>query len=179
MLRAGDELGQSQLGNNNAYCQDNELSWLDWTGVKDQSKVLSDHGDFIARLIQISKRFPKLRNHEFLHPPQTREGISIHWLNSDGQEMRQEHWAQHQNFSLGYKLTDNNDQSAVLVIFNNGAGVRPFSIPAEQAFPKWHWLLDSTVGDGNPTDSTAVACGSTIDISACSVAVLSNQPSQF
>lgn len=176
MLRAGDELGQSQQGNNNAYCQDNELSWLDWSSLDSESNELSDHGHYIARLIQITKRFPMLRNHEFLHPPQTREGISIQWLNADGQQMRQEHWAQHQNFLLGYNLTNNNDQSSVLVIFNNDANTKSFKMPTTTSEQQWYWLLDSTLDDGIPPKERAenvVEGKSIITLPASSVAVLS------
>ena len=175
MLRAGDELGQSQLGNNNAYCQDNELSWLDWSSLNKPSEILSEHGHFVARLNRIARDFPMLRNHEFLHPPQTRDGIAIRWLNADGQEMRQEHWGQRQNFMLGYKLTNNADQSKVLVIFNNNAGARPFTLPVNENGAQWHWLLDSNSANGESA-ATAVAGEAVINVSAASVAVLSNQP---
>ena len=174
MLRAGDELGQSQLGNNNAYCQDNELSWLDWSSLNNQPEVLSDHGRFVARLIQIAKDFPMLRNHEFLHPPRTRDGIVIQWLNSDGQEMRQEHWGQHQNFLLGYKLSNSNEQSAVLVIFNNNASARPFKLPATETGNEWKWLVDSNSAEAESAEPPG-ASGSVINISAASVVVLGNQ----
>ena len=178
MLRAGDELGQSQLGNNNAYCQDNELSWLDWSGLNTQSETLSEHGQFVARLNQITRDFPMLRNHEFLHPPQTRDGVVIQWLNADGQEMRQEHWAQHQNFLLGYRLSNRQKQYAVLVIFNNNARIRSFSLPATEPNAQWRCLLDSSSANGDASELD-VAGNSTIDIPAASVVVLSSRPPEL
>ena len=175
MLRGGDELGQSQLGNNNAYCQDNELSWLDWSDLNNGTDVLGEHGNYIARLIQIARDFPMLRNHEFLHPPKTHDGIVIEWLNADGEEKRQEHWAQHQDFLLGYKLSNCIEQCDVLIVFNNHSSTRAFKLPATDSGEPWHWLLDSNNASGESAAS-AVIGDSTIDISAASVAVLSSQP---
>ena len=176
MLRAGDELGQSQLGNNNAYCQDNELSWLDWSNHSDRSNhsqpgALSDHGRFVARLIKIANDFPMLRNSEFVHPPRTRDGVSIQWLNADGQEMRQEHWAQHQKFVVGYMLENCIEQTSLLVLFNNDRKVCQFQLPALDAGRKWRWQLDSRYSDGESIQQ-AVAGDSVINVSESSVVVL-------
>jgi glycogen operon protein len=174
MIRAGDELGQSQHGNNNAYCQDNELSWLDWSKVSSKPGVLSDHGHFVAKLIQLARDFPMLRNHEFLHAPASPDGIAIQWLNTDGQEMRQEHWAQHQNFVLGYKLTNGTDQSALLVIFSNDTNDRPFTLPSTGNGALWQRLLDSNSANGESTVPD-IGGDSMINISASSVTVLGSR----
>src|SRR4030095_15030127 len=63
MLCAGDEIGRTQGGNNNAYCQDNEISWLDWS-VDDSRRGLLD---FVRKLIALRRREPVLRRRQFLH----------------------------------------------------------------------------------------------------------------
>jgi glycogen operon protein len=174
MIRAGDELSQSQLGNNNAYCQDNELSWLDWAEVTNQPDILSDHGHFIAKLIQTAKDFPMLRNPQFLHTPQSDDGIAIQWLNADGQEMRQENWAQRQNLLLGYKLVNNIDHSALLVIFSNDVNDRWFTLPPPETNARWRCVLDSNYSNGEPVELT-LDSDSPIKISAASVTVLTSR----
>jgi glycogen operon protein len=91
MLLAGDEIGRTQHGNNNAYCQDSELSWLDW-----------EHADlallaFTRRLIQIKREHPIFRRHRwFQGRPIHGAGIAdIAWLRPDGVEMTDEDWSGH------------------------------------------------------------------------------------
>ncbi|MGV3622347.1 MAG: glycogen debranching protein GlgX [Archangium sp.] len=87
MVLHGDELGRSQNGNNNAYCQDNELSWIDWEHA-DQSLL-----EFTRRLIKFRKDHPTFRRRRFLDGQVIRgERADIHWLRNDGQEMSDEDW---------------------------------------------------------------------------------------
>ncbi|HUW37082.1 MAG TPA: glycogen debranching protein GlgX [Rhodocyclaceae bacterium] len=90
MLVAGDELGRTQDGNNNAYCQDNETSWVDWALSAEDRELLA----FVQRLIALRRAHPVFRRRHFL---QGREihgtGIKdIHWLKPDGAEMSDEEW---------------------------------------------------------------------------------------
>ena len=92
MLLAGDEFGHSQNGNNNAYCQDNETSWLDW------SKAASGEGqaliDYVSRLIALRQAAPLLRSRHFLHgknEPAT--GIlDIEWFDTNGTPLSPDSW---------------------------------------------------------------------------------------
>jgi glycogen operon protein len=88
MLLAGDEIGRTQQGNNNAYCQDNEISWLDWEGV--DRELLS----FTAELIHFRRDHPVFhRRRWFLGAPiRGSEARDIGWMRADGQEMREEDW---------------------------------------------------------------------------------------
>jgi isoamylase len=63
MILAGDELGRTQLGNNNAYCQDNEISWIDWQQHDSAQRALVD---FVKRLVALRKQYPILRRSRFL-----------------------------------------------------------------------------------------------------------------
>ncbi len=91
MLRGGDEFGATQQGNNNAYCQDNEISWLDWKHDENAQRQL----DFTSQLIRFRKEHPIFRQPHFFKGHDLR-GIGMKdltWINADGSEMTDEAWA--------------------------------------------------------------------------------------
>ncbi|HEX2224326.1 MAG TPA: glycogen debranching protein GlgX, partial [Thermoanaerobaculia bacterium] len=100
MLLGGDEMGRSQGGNNNAYCQDNEISWFDWENA-DQELI-----EYTARLIQLRRDHPVFRRRRwFLGSPIHGEGVSdIGWFKPDGGDMSEEDWQQGFVKSLGVFL---------------------------------------------------------------------------
>lgn len=119
MLTAGDEGGRTQSGNNNAYCQDNEITWLDWAAL-DRDLI-----DLTATLAGMRKRFPALTNPAFF-----KENDEVDWLSATGQPMRVEDWeAQHGNF-MGLVLKTADQQSGkqvrLAILINRGDG---FSFP--------------------------------------------------
>ena len=85
MLLAGDEFGRTQGGNNNAYCQDNEITWIDWAGIGEDGRDLIE---FTRRLIALRRRHPVLRRPVFLHGTRTcRTGVKdITWFTPAGTE---------------------------------------------------------------------------------------------
>ncbi len=176
MILAGDELGRSQRGNNNAYCQDNELNWIDWRALQEQGKELNA---FVTLLLKLRKNYPILRHPSYIHPPHRPQSNNIQWLNSDGAEMREEHWQEHHNFLLGYLLSspdENQGRLALLIIFNNSVGQQDFRLPdyrakVGEAKHCWHWLVDTNFEDGVPDKSSAVH-GESLHIQARSMAVL-------
>lgn len=91
MLLAGDEVGRTQHGNNNAYCQDNEISWFDWDMVEQEANGLTD---FVRRVLALRRRHPVLTRKGFLHGRAiSPRGLpDIMWLNSDGGEMTVAQW---------------------------------------------------------------------------------------
>ena len=91
MLCAGDELGRTQLGNNNAYCQDNEISWIDWTRREQEKDLL----EFTRRLIQLRREHPVFRRPKFFQGRRIRgsEIRDVMWFNPGGNEMSDEEWA--------------------------------------------------------------------------------------
>lgn len=91
MILAGDELSHTQLGNNNTYCQDNELAWLDWSPSADKQAFL----EFVKRVVQIRRDHPVLRRRRFFHGRRIRgkEIRDIIWLNSTGREMTDADWS--------------------------------------------------------------------------------------
>ncbi len=177
MILAGDELGRSQQGNNNAYCQDNELNWIDWQTLGKQGKDLNA---FVTLLLKLRADYPILSHPSYIHPPHRPESHNIQWLNSDGQEMREEHWQEHHSFLLGYLLTGPNDDQArvaLLVVFNNSTQQQKFQLPSYQAKsgePEyyWHWLVDTSRENGMP-ETPPAAHGEKLHIAERSVVILS------
>jgi len=89
MLLAGDELGKTQRGNNNAYCQDNEISWINWDLDDDQRAFL----DFTCRVIAVFRKYPVFQRRRFFHGRSLRGEIpDILWLEPAGREMSDEAW---------------------------------------------------------------------------------------
>ena len=102
MLLSGDEMGRTQFGNNNAYCQDNEISWQDWSRAEQESQLL----DFTSQLIALRRAHPVFRRQHFFQGRQIRRGDlkDITWLRPDGQEMEDEEWNHAFARSLGVFL---------------------------------------------------------------------------
>jgi isoamylase len=87
MINAGDEIGRTQKGNNNAYCQDNETSWFNWDLGEPEQKLLQ----FVQKLIKLRRESRVLRRSHFLRSSEGGEGDML-WLHPDGHEMRNEEW---------------------------------------------------------------------------------------
>jgi glycogen operon protein len=156
MLQAGDEMNRSQQGNNNAYCQDNAINWIDWSAVKDCSESVNLQG-FVSRLTRLRQQYPVLSHAEYMHPPVTDQRANIQWFNSCGREMVEKHWQQQQNFLFAYLLSSplsDQRQSYVLIIFNNGLQPEEFLLPIDLPQQSWHWLLDTAQEDGIPLSSS-------------------------
>ncbi|WP_246100766.1 glycogen debranching protein GlgX [Palleronia caenipelagi] len=123
MLLAGDELGNSQGGNNNAYAQDNETSWIDWEDADLELR------DFVKGLIAFRAAHPLLRQKRFLHARErTHDGLEdLFWWRADGAKMEQEDWSNRNLKALGMELRMASGtpayaetEDALLVLFNAG-----------------------------------------------------------
>jgi glycogen operon protein len=144
MLLAGDEFGRSQSGNNNAYCQDNETSWIDWrlAGSASGRKLTA----FVARLIALRHEHPILRCAKFLHgKDQPAKGIlDIAWFDEAGQELKPEGWNDPQGRALALRRASVDGDGIVSILtcfFNATAEDREFTLPAPQLPARL--LLDS------------------------------------
>ena len=106
MLCAGDEMGRSQRGNNNAYCQDNELSWLNWDLSVDSESLL----EFACELIQVRKKHLVFRRDSFTNCLFPHKGNPIHWYRPNGCHMSAKDW--HNGFTrcMGLMLLGDNLQ---------------------------------------------------------------------
>ncbi len=90
MLTAGDEFGRTQQGNNNAYVQDNELSWLDWRQAA--SPAGQRQSAFVGRLMALRQELPALQAQRLLGRPDSRGWVRIEWLDADGVSMDDGRW---------------------------------------------------------------------------------------
>ena len=142
MLLGGDEQGRTQDGNNNAYCQDSPVSWLDWDGM--------DHAlcAFAARLIELRRTHPALRRSQWFDGSPTPLGErDITWLWLDGREMAREQWEDGANRCFGLRLGRNCAQeAALLVLINAGGQDVEFTLPPAPG-GTWELQLDTTRPD--------------------------------
>jgi glycogen operon protein len=146
MLLAGDERAQTQGGNNNTYCQDNEITWLDWDNDPTEGRLT----DFVKALSALRKRYPILTRGRFLNGQYNEEaGVrDLTWLNPGGTEMEEAHWTEAGARAIGLVLEGKaqtsgvkelaNDDTLLIVINAYHEGVN-FVLPsAEEAL---HWKL--------------------------------------
>ena len=155
MLLAGDEFGRSQQGNNNAYCQDNEINWLNWTDISAEEQEFLD---FVRRLINLRHEHPVLRRPRFLHGSQISKTTGlrdIEWISPGGGAMNEYHWQEPKARCFGMLLAGDageyftpdgypaNDDT-LLIIFNAGADQVPFRMPTVKSAVGWRCLLDTT-----------------------------------
>jgi isoamylase len=168
MLQAGDEIARTQGGNNNAYCQDNEVSWLNWE-LDDEKKTLLDFTRFVVKLFH---QHPVLRRKKFFQGRRIRgsEVEDLAWFRPDGQEMLEEDWNNENTRALGLRLAgdaiaDVDDQGnrtvddTLLILLNAHYEPLPFVLPAHRTDVRWELLLDTQFENGRPTEPIICAGG--------------------
>jgi isoamylase len=128
MLAAGDEFGRSQLGNNNAYCQDSELSWLDWRLDEERRALL----EFVRELVQLRRGHAIFRSRRFPEPQQLR------WLTPHGAEMGEADWRLPFARCLGMHMLEED----LLLLLNAHHDAISFVLP-QARLPYWQVLLDT------------------------------------
>jgi len=179
MLLGGDEMGRTQAGNNNAYCQDDEISWFDWQNVD------ADLLEYTTRLIALRRAHPVFRRRRwFQGKPIHGEGVrDIGWFRPDGELMRDEDWQRAFSKSIGVFLNGDAISSldergepvkddSFYVLFNAHHEPLPFRLPArEQWGNRWRKVLDTTEPLPNPGQEVHEA-GNEIPVESRSVVVL-------
>ncbi len=156
MLLAGDEFGRTQKGNNNAYCQDTEISWFDWNiGEKGKSLL-----EFVQKLTSLRHKYPILRRNRFLTGQYVEEvGVKdVTWINANGGEMTAEQWQDNNMACFGMLLDgraqatgirkSSNDATLLLVINGHGDLVE-FTLPECYGGMQWSILIDTNVADSS------------------------------
>jgi len=154
MLVSGDELNRTQHGNNNAYCQDNELSWIDWDLDADALEVL----DVTRRLVALRRRHPVFRRRKFFQgrPIHGSDLADIGWFGPDGREMDQEQWLAGSLIALGMFLNGDEisepgprgeriDDDSFLLLFNGPEPAR-FRLPSGKWANTFELVLDTAIG---------------------------------
>ena len=154
MLLAGDEFGRSQRGNNNAYCQDNEVNWLNWNDTPAEEQEFLD---FVRRLVNLRREHPVLRRPRFLHGTQISKTTGlrdIEWISPGGGAMSDYHWQEPKARCFGLLLAGDageyftpdgypENDDTLLAILNAGPDQVPFRMPAVKGASGWRCLLDT------------------------------------
>ncbi len=159
MITAGDEIGRSQGGNNNPYCQDNETSWLDWNLDAPRLALLQ----FVSRVIALRRKHPIFRRRKFFEgrPPQDGATQDLVWLVPNGAEPTAEEWTKHYArcvgvFMAGDSLMENDERgqaiqdSNFLMLFNAHHDAIPFHLPAPAPGACWVATVDTAFETGLP-----------------------------
>lgn len=180
MLLAGDEFGRTQEGNNNAYCQDNELSWVDWRLQQENSDIL----DYVRRLIVIRKTHPGFRRRSFFQGRPIRGAAvkDITWLTPNGHEMTDDEWTNSfarclGMFLAGGALGEDDDRGQPLLdddfilLLNAHHEQIDFAIPALPAPGVWTVVIDTT-WTGGSTDQRTFSSGAHFPLQGRSLALL-------
>ena len=183
MIVYGDEMGRTQNGNNNAYCQDNEISWVDW----DLSQADRSFLAFVRRMIRIRKEHPAFKRRNFFQGRkiQGADVKDITWLNPDGNEMSDDEWDNSFARSLGLQMTgyseDQYDAEGrpeidddFVLLFNAHHEEIPFTIPPNPEDARWEVLVDTSYAAGLRSDGFFKP-GADYPLRARSMAVLVNR----
>jgi glycogen operon protein len=152
MLVAGDEFGRTQRGNNNAYCQDNEIGWVSWDLSPGDRRLL----EFTRQALSIFHANPVLRRRSFFTgQPVSPDGIpDLTWIRSDGQAMTEAEWSDPRNHVLGMlmhgRATDEVNErgrpifgDTLLLLVNGGYRSRYFELPELPGPGVWEELLNT------------------------------------
>ena len=150
MIVAGDEFGRSQQGNNNAYCQDNQISWVNWE-LKDKGQCLLA---FAKKVIGFRRQYPILRRDRFLNGEYLEDlGVKdVTWINANGKEMEDEHWGDTGMRCFGMLLDGRAQPSGIrqigkeatlLLILNGHSDLVNFTLPECVGGNEWSVFIDT------------------------------------
>ncbi len=174
MLLGGDELGRTQQGNNNAYCQDNALSWYDWDSADE------DFLAFCRRIVRFRREHPVFRRRRWFHGRPIRGIDDMAWFRPDGAEMSEHDWTDVPMLAIGVFLNGQAiaqpdrfgrrvSDDTFLVLFNAHHEPVPWKLPGRRWGTSWVAEIDTAVPDGR---LRSVGAGRTIDRPAHSIVVL-------
>ncbi|HEX9214556.1 MAG TPA: glycogen debranching protein GlgX [Bradyrhizobium sp.] len=151
LILAGDEVGNSQSGNNNAYCQDNEVGWIGWDNL---GKEGDDMIDFVAHLADIRRRFAQLRSHRWLDGrPADGVAYGVLWLTPAGDEMTENDWKFPEGRFLSYVMGPMEPGGAAIFIILNAAPEEiAFKLPKMTGYKSWQQILNTTEAKLNTID---------------------------
>jgi isoamylase len=172
MILGGDEIGRTQRGNNNAYCQDNVVSWYDWKDVDE------DLLEFARRLIELRRRHPIFRRRRWFQGRPIRGAVDIAWYRSDGAEMTDEDFHRSHLWSLGVFLNgdgipgrDSRGQRVVddsfMLLMNAGSSPVDWKLPPDLGLD-WRMAIDTS----QKMDEGAQVTGASLEVPARSMLVL-------
>jgi isoamylase len=180
MLLGGDEIGRTQRGNNNAYCQDNEISWFSWEDID------KDLLEFTRRLIHLQATHPAFRRRGWFKGRSVRGGSvgDIAWFRPDGREMADEDWPQARTNSFavflnGDALRELDDDGrpvrddSFLLLFNAHHEPLRFTLPPASFGRQWEVVIDTD--RGLRLKPWTLKCGDTLELAERTMLVLSRR----
>jgi glycogen operon protein len=157
MMLSGDEFGHTQNGNNNVYCQDNELAWLNWENITSDGQSLIE---FVRRVIALRQAFPVLRRNRFMTGEYNvdLDVRDVCWLSPEATDIEAEQWQDTQARCFGM-LMDGRAQASgikrpamdatVLLVVNSHHDVVRFKLPEVTGGTTWRCLLDTNVPEAD------------------------------
>ena len=178
MLLAGDEFGRTQKGNNNAYCQDNEISWLDWESIGEAGNALTG---FLRKLTRLRHSLPILRRARFLtaeYNPEL-EVKDVSWINASGKEMQESDWGDGNMRCFGMLIDGRAQTSGIkrrasdvtlLIVVNAYHDLVKFALPEFAGGDQWLTLIDTN--DPERHETSALKTGDEYGVTGRSLLLL-------
>ncbi len=174
MILAGDEFASTKQGNNNTYCQDNELNWQDWD-LREKNDGLVR---FVSRLARLRHKYPILRHNRYLTGEfdETLEVVDVLWIRADGAPMSGDDWQDENMQCFGMILDGRAQPSGIhrkgkeittLIVFNAHHDLVTFTFPALPGEGQWKRMIDTNLPDDE--DAPAYAEGDTYDVTGRSL----------
>ncbi len=163
MILAGDEFGTHQNGNNNVYCQDNPLGWIDWDAIDDDDRAVTD---FVRRLLDLRSRHAIFRRASY------RDGTLVDWFNAVGKPQTAAQWDDPTALTIGLRLRLADDRKEIdeaLILFNAYHRTVPFVLPPREGGRGWTVVLstdDDAAAGGEPVTGRFELTGRSIAVFA-------------
>ena len=167
LMLAGDEVGNSQDGNNNAYCQDNPIGWVNWSALGQPGEDMSE---LVGRLAELRRRFPQLRSRHWVEGRRQDGSFGALWLTPQAAEMTEQDWNFPEGRFLSYALGPVEDSPTTLYIVLNAAPEPiEFNLPGLPGAAHWTALLDTA--PRQPKIGQRWPAGSILDVAPRSILV--------
>ncbi|MGB8480280.1 MAG: glycogen debranching protein GlgX [Acidobacteriaceae bacterium] len=185
MMVAGDEFARTQQGNNNAYCQDNDISWVDWTLEEKNNEQV----EFVRKLTSLRHRYPILRRNLFLTGKYNEElGVKdVTWINANGHEMEDANWGDTGMRCFGMLMDgraqttgihQRGHEATLLMVINGHFDLVKFALPECPGGDRWKLLIDTNL-EGAATESIEkemFKSGDSYDVTGRSLLLFELQP---
>jgi isoamylase len=185
MMVAGDEFARTQQGNNNAYCQDNDISWVDWTLLEKNKPQVQ----FLQKLTSLRHRYPILRRNLFLTGQYNEElGVKdVTWINANGREMEDANWGDSGMRCFGMLmdgraqttgLRQRGKEATLLMVINGYFDLVKFTLPETPGGDTWKLLIDTNLENtgGKSVEKETFKTAETYDVTARSLLLFELQP---
>src|SRR6195952_4747690 len=153
LILAGDEVGNSQGGNNNAYCQDNEIGWGGWENLGDKDEDLTD---FVGHMVELGQRHPQISPQRWLDGRRGDGSFGVLWLTPAAEGMKEADWDFSESRFLAYVLGPmEQGQAPVFIVLNAAPEEIAFKFPTIPEYKNWQQVLNTTEVEQKTMDFAA------------------------